>query len=278
MLQSYPKTEIDPMKFKGKVIGALIGLLFAGPVGMALGFITGHLFDLGYFQTIFQAAQGNIHTQSQQIFFNNTFKIMGYVAKSDGRVSEKEIQMARSIMSKMGLNEALKQQAMHFFSEGKEPYFDVDHALFELRQVCQIQPALLQIFLDIQLQMASADANLSAAKKATLEHICSELGIAGYSFNQYENQYQRQYRGQQQRPHAQSDTLSLSDAYQILGIAQHATPEEIKTAYRRLMSQNHPDKLIAKGLPPEMIKVATQKTQRIKQAYELIKKGRGLWI
>jgi DnaJ like chaperone protein len=262
------------MKFKGKFIGAMIGLLIAGPVGMALGFITGHLYDLGYFRAFLHAVQGNIHTQSQQIFFNATFKVMGYVAKSDGHISVNEIRTAQMIMSKMGLNEALKQQAIHLFSTGKEPDFNLDQTLFELRQVCHIQPALLQLFLDIQLQMASADGGLSSVKKATLQHICTQLGIAGFQFHQNNNQYQ-QHQYYDRKP-TQSDAMSLSDAYKMLNISEIATPEEIKKAYRRAMSQNHPDKLIAKGLPPEMIKVATQKTQRIKQAYEKIKKTRGL--
>ncbi len=264
------------MRFRGKVIGALLGLIFGGPIGMAFGFIAGHLYDLGYFQAFVQAARGNIHTQSQQLFFNNTFKIMGYVAKSDGRISENEIHTARLIMSRMGLNEASKQQAITLFSIGKEPDFNPDHSLFELRAACQMQPALLQLFLDVQMQMASADGYLSDAKKATLQHICTKLGVPGFQFNQSDNQYRRQYQYQYQRPQTRSDALSLSDAYQILGITQNATGEEIKTAYRRSMSQNHPDKLIAKGLPPEMIKVATQKTQRIKQAYEQIKKAKNL--
>lgn len=262
------------MKFRGKFFGAIIGLLIAGPIGMTLGFIAGHLYDLGYFRAFLQAVQGNIHTQSQQIFFNATFKIMGYVAKSDGRVSENEIRTAQMIMSKMGLNEALKKQAIYLFSVGKEADFNVDQTLYELRQVCHIQPALLQLFLDIQLQMASADGHISPAKKAALQHMCAKLGVTGFQFHHNENQYQQYYH--YDRKPAQSDTMSLNEAYKLLGIPENATPDAIKKAYRRSMSQNHPDKLIAKGLPPEMIKVATQKTQRIKQAYEQIKKARSL--
>ncbi|MCX7120333.1 MAG: co-chaperone DjlA [Gammaproteobacteria bacterium] len=252
------------MKFRGKLIGALFGLLFAGPIGMAFGFIAGHLYDLGYFRAILQATQGGIHTHAQQVFFDSTFKIMGYLAKSDGHVTENEIRTARLIMSKMGLNDTQKEQAIHLFSIGKQANFNIDQTLSELRHVCLIQPALLQIFLDIQLQIATADGNLSPVKKQTLTYICAQLGIQGFQFNSDEHQYQRRQQSQV------SNTLSINEAYQILGISKGATPEEIKKAYRRLMSQNHPDKLIAKGLPPEMIKIATEKTQRIKKAYETI--------
>lgn len=259
------------MKFKGKVFGTLIGLMFFGPIGMAFGFIAGHLFDLGYFQAFVQATQGQVHTHAQQVFFANTFKIMGYIAKSDGRVSEQEIQTARLIMSKMGLNETQKEQAIQLFSTGKQSAFHIDHALFELKTVCHLQPALLQLFLEIQLQMATADGFLSATKKRTLEHICAQLGIRGFQFNQYENSYEQKHH--YYRPQ-QTQSFAIDDAYQILGVSKNAGDDEVKKAYRRLMSQNHPDKLIAKGLPPEMIKVATQKTQKIKKAYDEIKRIR----
>ena len=258
------------MTFKGKVIGTLVGLMF-GPIGAAFGFIVGHLFDLGYFQAFIQAAQGQVHTHAQQVFFATTFKVMGYIAKSDGRVSESEIQAARTIMSQMGLNDEQKEQAIRLFSLGKQTDFNIDHALFELKQVCMMQPALVQLFLEVQLQMASADGFLSQTKKQTLEYICAQLGVRGFQFHQYENPYQKQYQYQQR---ARTESFTPDDAYDILGVSKHATNDEIKKAYRRLMSQNHPDKLIAKGLPPEMIKVATQKTQKIKKAYDDIKKIR----
>jgi len=69
--------------------------------------------------------------------------------------------------------------------------------------------------------------------------------------------------------------LSLSDAYELLGVENTAEQNTVKRAYRKLMSQHHPDKLVSKGLPPEMIKIATEKTQHIKAAYELIKASRG---
>lgn len=257
------------MKYRGKLLGALFGLMFLGPIGMALGFIAGHLYDLGYFRAFIQATQSTAYTYAQQVFFNNTFKIMGYIAKSDGRVSESEVNTARHIMSKMGLNEEQKQVAIQLFSLGKQSDFNLDTALFELQQVCRMQPALLQLFLEIQFEMAGADGHIAGAKQQTLNYICSRLGLAGFRYHNHEKPHDHQQR------RATSDALSLHDAYEELGITSAATPDEIKKAYRRLMSQNHPDKLIAKGLPPDMIKIATQKTQRIKQAYEKIKAVKG---
>ena len=69
--------------------------------------------------------------------------------------------------------------------------------------------------------------------------------------------------------------MSVSEAYKMLALDKTADKNEVKRAYRKMMSQHHPDKLVAKGLPPEMIKLATEKTQHIRAAYDLIKESRG---
>src|SRR3990167_502111 len=106
------------MRYKGKITGAVLGLLLGGPVGLLFGLMLGNWYDLGYFRAFISATQAGVHTHAQKIFFENTFKIMGYIAKSDGRVSEHEIEIARSVMSQMGLTDILKQQAMILFSLG----------------------------------------------------------------------------------------------------------------------------------------------------------------
>ena len=57
-------------------------------------------------------------------------------------------------------------------------------------------------------------------------------------------------------------------------MSKNASDADVKKAYRRLMNQHHPDKLVSKGLPEEMMKLANEKTQQIKEAYERIKKSR----
>jgi len=254
------------MKFFGKILGGFLGFSIAGPVGFALGVILGHFYDLGYFHAFFNTTTDSGHTMAQQIFFNNTFKIMGYIAKSDGLVSTHEIQVARVIMQKLNLSESAQHNAIYLFNVGKQPGFDLSQSLAELKRVFYFQPTLLRLFLEIQLQMASAEGRLSPAKKTILQRICHELGIARFYF---EEDFQEQSRQYDQRAPA---TPSTENPYDILGVSKNATLDEVKKIYRRLMSQNHPDKLISKGLPPEMIKLATQKTQKIKKAYEEIKK------
>jgi DnaJ like chaperone protein len=268
------------MNWKGKIIGGLIGFFIYGPVGLIIGLLIGHLFDAGYFNQFFSSfGMQSDASNVQHIFFDTTFKIMGYVAKSDGRVSEREIQAARSVMAQMNLSADMKQEAIRCFTEGKQPDFDFDGTIHQLKKACWRHPSLLRTFLEIQVQMAFVDGQDNPQRRAALKRICASLGIPAFYFDQFESQFragQNYQRYQQQGRAQQSPRQHLSDAYKILGVSSSATDSDIKKAYRRQMSKHHPDKLIAKGVPPEMVKLATQKTQQIQDAYEAIKAARGL--
>ena len=130
----------------------------------------------------------------------------------------------------------------------------------------------------MQVKIAYADGNnISEPKRRSLDYICRQLGISGINFSQFDQRYRaeqnyQRYQQNYQRP--TSPRAHLRDAYSVLGISASANDAEVKKAYRRLMSQHHPDKLMAKGLPPEMIKIATQKTQQIKKAYDQVCESR----
>jgi DnaJ like chaperone protein len=265
----------------GKLIGAFFGALLAGPFGLLLGLFIGHAFDRGL-RISHQFSGQYSHTHAQEVFFDATFSVMGHIAKADGYVSESEIHAAEAVMSRLNLRGPAKKRAIEFFSQGKQADFSLEKTLNELLQACQQNPALLQMFAEIQWQVAQADGAVSPSKKRLLEGICQRLGIMFYSFSAFEDFFRAAYQQQQhyryQGPHTQvpPSRNQLSEAYKLLGIAEAATDVELKKAYRRLMSQNHPDKMIAQGLPEEMIKLATEKTQNIRSAYDLICKHRGI--
>lgn len=268
----------------GKIIGLLIGLFF-GPLGLIIGFTLGWMYDRGLFD-VFLSKHGfhrrtRGHNPTQQIFFDTTFAIMGFIAKSDGRVTEREIEAARKVMDQLGLKGAARERAIRQFYYGKGSDFDLDLTIAQLRHACLRHPTLLRTFIEIQVYMTNASGKINDAKRAALQRVCDRLGIRGFNFHQYEQQsrarqeYQHRYsNGHQQQQHYSSHS-QIDDAYQILGVTRQATKDEIKKAYRRQMSQHHPDKLMAKGLPPEMIKVANEKTAQIKKAYDTIKRARG---
>jgi DnaJ like chaperone protein len=277
---------------KGKIIGVIIGLFF-GPIGAVLGLLLGHMYDQGVFDRLMQRygfTRGpNPNSQVQQVFFDATFSIMGYIAKSDGRVTEQEIAAARQVIAHVGLKGQAKERAIRCFYRGKRTDFNLNATIAQLRSACARRPTLLRTFIEFQLHMANAEGHMTSQKRAALQGICNQLGLGGFNFHQYEQQsraeqnYQRYYNGyghyqgqqNQQQQSSYSSHSQLDDAYKILGMSASASKDEVKKAYRRLMSQNHPDKLIAKGLPPEMIKLANEKTAKIKKAYDTIKSAKG---
>ncbi len=259
------------MNWTGKILGMVIGFFIAGPTGLVIGLLLGHLVDQGFLRKLFTTLVHSRTNQSrvQGVFFNTTFMMMGYVAKSDGRVSENEIRAARTVMHSMGLNDSMKREAIRLFTEGKQPHFNPRATIDQLKQACLLQPNLLRMFVEIQVQMAYADGSfISERKRQVLASMCQQLGVTGFNFNQHYQRYQQTPR--------QDPKQHIHDAYEVLGITASASDAEVKKAYRRLMSQHHPDKLMSKGLPPEMLKMATQKTQQIKSAYEQIRKARML--
>lgn len=268
------------MNFVGLLIGAVIGFFLGGPVGAIIGALLGQSVSVGVSRGGWSAYDSNM---AQQAFFTATFSVMGYVAKADGVVSENEIQAANAVMAHMNLDPAQRLAAIQLFNQGKSQGFDLDAALRNLRIACHGRRDLLGMFLQIQVHAALADGGMMhPAEREVLERICDALGISSYELNQYEQfvRAQQRFRSaggpgsgggvQPSRP----DTLAA--AYQTLGVASTASDAEIKTAYRRLMKENHPDKLVARGLPENMIRLAQEKVQQINVAYDAIKQARGI--
>lgn len=277
------------MSWWGKVFGGTFGYVLGGPIGALLGAAVGHQFDRGL--EIALQKQGGADAfagdkeRVQTVFFTTVFSVMGHLAKIDGRVSEDEIAMARTVMEQMRLDEQQKQFAIDLFQRGKQAEFPLDEILNQFRRECSRRRNLLQMFIEILLHAAYADGVLHQQEKRLLSHICQQLGFSPAEFHMLDNMvraqrafheeaFQQGHRYQQPPPKPRADRLN--EAYAMLGVTASTSDSEIKRAYRRLMSQHHPDKLVAKGLPEEMLKMATQKTQEIKAAYETICTARNI--
>ncbi len=272
------------MGWVGKLIGGLLGYFFTrGPIGALIGAFLGHQLDKKT-----EEARERLDPASQQkiqaVFFTSTFSIMGHIAKADGRVSENEIAHAENVMTRMGLDAATRKIAIDHFKQGKEANFDFENVMRNFKQVVGRQRNLLQMFLEIQISMAMADGQMAASEQAILRQIGQRLGFASFIIDQLIKMVQatqgfHQYSQQQGSKRAGGQpgygAPSIGQAYQVLGVSSSDDKATIKKAYKRLMSQHHPDKLVSKGLPESMIKIATEKTQEIKSAYELIEKNRG---
>lgn len=283
----------------GKFLGAFFGYCIAGPLGILLGLFVGtivvrRLSDHYANPQWFYFREKN--AAIQKIFFETTFSIMGYIAKADGRVSEQELNMARSLMQEMHLNREQKIEAMHLFNEGKKPLFNLNHRISQLQKACKDNRDLLKLFMDIQYQAAKIDG-LSTRKIQVLDMIFLHLGFMPFhkQYRFYEDfgsihtdtdteEEQQQSKANQSSSDSYSSysrynykptRTNLDHAYALIDVSPSASKQEVKRAYRRLLSRNHPDKLISKGLPQEMIKIANEKTQKIVKAYELICTSKG---
>lgn len=271
-----------------KFIGGFLGFLLAGPRGCILGILIGYIFDKNLTHTEQYDRFGDKEdaTTIHQVFFESTFLVMGHLAKSEGRVSESTIISARAVMENMGLTEEKRRAAIHLFNQGKQPGFSLQATLQRLIETCRYDQSYLKQFLEIQTQVALAETHLlTPAKKQTLEYIYRVLGFSILQFNWFDPFMEKEepttayeeFNYHTRRPYSQSVSTAseLSKAYELLGISKQATKPDIKKAYRRLISQYHPDKLASQGLSKIQLEQANQKTHQIKAAYDKICKAKG---
>jgi len=272
----------------GKVLGFLFGLMFLKIPGAILGVIVGHFFDKAYSQDFnqlggfgrFFSDQNSL--KQQAVFFHSLFSALGHLAKSDGQVTDREIQIATALMDDMNLSGDARQEAQNAFREGKARDFPLVDTLKGLYEACHGRRDILQVFLEILIQAAFADGKLSQEEYVVLEKVAKPLGFRrrdlDYLISMFEAEIRFRQRGGQQRSSQHSpytETQSLDDAYRILGVSSSDDEKTIKRAYRKRMAEHHPDKLVSKGLPEQAMEIAKKKAQDIQSAYELVKQKRG---
>jgi DnaJ like chaperone protein len=254
------------MQWLGKGIGGLIGAVF-GPVGSLVGVLIGHQWD----QNQGGARRGSVREISRW-FFETTFEVMGQVAKVDGRVSEDEVRVARRIMHGMRLTDEQVQYAIEYFTRGKSAGYPLESRLAALGEHIGGRSALARAFVQIQLQAAVGAGHIGAEKRQVLSRVANALGVSRAELAQIEAIVRGLASGDGTQP---TSMQSLEAAYRVLGVSAETSNDEVKKAYRRLMNQHHPDKLVARGLPKSMIGVAEQKTHEVRSAYERVKTQRG---
>ncbi len=267
------------MRWRGKVIGGAIGaILGAGPVGAVLGALLGHQFDRQD-EIEEEAAVGPAGDPRlvSAVFFRSAFAVMGCIAKADGRVSEREIAAARSVMRQMRLSSDQVQAAIRFFTEGKQSTFALDHTIQELRRVCGRRRDLLRVFIEIQMRAALEGNDFQGPARALVHNLGRMLGLSALEMVHLEGvlRLQRGAHGHQPGQRA-GNKNRVTDAYSVLEADASASDADITRAYRRQMSRHHPDKLVANGLPESMQELAKEKTQQIREAYETIRSHRGM--
>ena len=290
------------MSWFGKLAGGALGFLMGGPLGAALGATLGHQFDAEpTVVRLFESGQDPRKAeQLQRAFFVGLFRLMGQIAKADGRVSETEIERARHIMDRLLLPESLRLTAMRCFNQGRDERLSPEVLLGTLVEGLRGRPALVRFFVLLETEAALAEGYLHPAKEALLLEACEVIGFSRLEFSGLRLRLEAEwklaaFRGEARRGRRGPETFewrrerdsrwerpeslsapgtALDAAYKTLGLPRAATLRDVKRAYRLMISRHHPDKLTAQGAGPSEIQKATERTQTIQKAYELITRHR----
>jgi DnaJ like chaperone protein len=233
------------MSVWGKVSGAAAGLFVGGPVGALVGAVAGHFFldresDPGVTFTIAVVA------------------LAGKMARADGVVSEEEFQVFRQAF---GVPPEEEGNVHRIFNLARQDIAGFEYYAGQIARLFMGNPAMLEDVLDGLFEIAKADGVLHPEEARFLERVAEIFGFAPNEF--------RRIRASHFAP-------ELTDPYVILGLSYSADDNELRQTYRRLVRENHPDSLMARGVPPEFIKLANDKLAAINTAYEKICAERGL--
>lgn len=245
------------------ILFGLIGLFIGGFRGMVVGAALGYAVSW-----ILRSVLGAKLASVQAQFLESTFAAMGALCKADGVVTRDEIAIAESMFARLHLSGEQRETARAAFARGKAPGFDLEAEMTRFVRASHGHRPLLSMFLQIQCAAVAGDGNVHPAEHQMLVRMARLLGLTEADVAQLEALL-RTGAG------APSPQRNVDDAYAALGLSSSATDSQIKQAYRRLMSQNHPDKLAGKGLPESMREMAEERTREISTAYAVLKDARG---
>lgn len=255
----------------GFLIGGIIGALFAGWSGFFIGGLIGYFAIRPLLRWAIRARFGRLQEQ----FLDSVFAVMGAICKADGQVTDDEIRVAEQLFDRLRLDETARTRARAAFARGKAADFDLDAEVGRFAASARGQRALMAMFLQIQIAAVGADGQVHPAEHEMLVRVARGLGVSEAEVARMEAMLRgASGDGAGQGP-GQRTGVDLDWAYQVLGVSSDASDADIKKAYRKLINENHPDRLAAKGMPESMRPMAEEKTRDLTTAYDRIKQARG---
>jgi len=252
------------MTWLGKVVGGTIGFALGGPIGAIAGVAFGHMFDGtdGQQQSLARDSSPMSKGEtSQMVFFTACFSMLGKLVKADGSPTEQEMASIRQFMANdLQLNAQSRRAAEEIFQAALNSPQSFDDFARQFYEYFYDQRELLELMIDILIRVSVADGGLHENEERLIR---SAAGIFQFSDLQLEKLRSRYA--------PQSDKY-----YQILGCSRTDSDDAVKTRYRKLVRDFHPDTIAGKGLPDEFVTFAHEKFREIQEAYEMVKKERGL--
>jgi DnaJ like chaperone protein len=271
------------LKWLGLLLGLGVGNFF-GIVELIISAVSGYMIG------VYLEQQSDPKYKHRKLLLNNpealkhllhqtTFTVMGFLAKADGRVSPREIQAAENIFAHFNLSPSAREDAIRLFNSGKSEGFQLAVFIAPLSSVVSSSrgrkyQGLFRVFLEIQAQMVLADGRPEQATQNAFYVIAKQLGFSKKVAVKILRQVWIKNQAHNQTCSALSESMSLESAYALLEVEPACSDKQLKQAYRKAMSLHHPDKLMSEGATEEMIQTATEQTQAIQQAHQLIIKSR----
>jgi len=250
------------MGWFGKLTFGTLGLFFGGPLGAIAGAALGHhLIDKKenfLADPVQRPSQPDYAETAQAAYFVSLFSILGKLSKIDGVVSSHEIAVTERFINSLHIAETEKQFAKQVFREARNSRYTIEDFAIQLYQTTKQQPAVLLSFFDLLLQIAASDGKLHPAEETALKRI---KGIFQISDHQFDNMKAVYFK-------------ALDRYYKTLNCTPQSSNAEIKSNYKKLVKDFHPDRIVSKGLPEEFTDFATRRFREIQKAYDEIKKER----
>lgn len=248
------------MSFWGKLIGGTAGYALGGPLGAILGLAAGHAVDeIGAESATGVASrEESVEDRKKSIAFTiAVIALAAKMAKADGHVSDAEIAEFRRLFQ---VDPAEEENVRWVFDRARRSAAGPEAYAQQIADMFPHEPEVLEELIEALFLIARADGPASAAEIAYLKQVAGIFGLQTTCFK---------------RVCAEHLTAPEHDPYTLLGVSEKADDDTIKAAHRRLVRDNHPDRLVAQGMPVEMVKVANDKLAKINAAYDSIRTQRG---
>ncbi len=252
------------MGWFGKLTFGSLGLLLGGPLGAIAGAALGHhLVDKKEDGLRLENKTGwrpsfKYRDQVQAAYFVSMFSILGKMSKIDGNVSVEEISVVKGFIDHLPISEAEKQFAKQVFREAKDSPFSIDEFALQLHRILKNRPSVLLSFYDMLFKVAAADGKFHSKEEAALRRIKDIFNISELHYENIRSLY----------------FSNLDKYYKLLNCSPENSDEEIKSSYKKLVKEFHPDVIVSKGLPEEFVDFASERFQEIQEAYENIRQER----